>query len=69
MTLRPIWADGVQKGFACRLSLECHHRDRPGGANDGKKGDKFTLFFIIRSTATRAVVARFAYCGYFERIR
>ena len=47
-----------RKGSRVDLSLECHYRARPGGANDGKNGDKFAPFFIIRSTATRAVVAQ-----------
>ena len=45
------------KGLRADVNLECHHRARPRGANDGKKGDKFAPFFIIRFTAARAVVA------------
>ena len=47
-----------RKGLRADLSLECHHRARPGGANDREKGDEFAPFFIIRSTAARAVVAQ-----------
>ena len=47
-----------KKGLRAGLSLGCHHRARPGGANDGEKGDKFAPFFIIRTAAARAVVAQ-----------
>ena len=47
-----------RKGLRADVSLECHRRARPGGANDGKNGDKFAPFFIIRSTAAWAVVAQ-----------